>query len=69
MCKAMNRSFFSVILGGFGGEVATVVGGTGEQRIPKSGSADDAAFIFGQCGNRGDCAWLRIGCGTCTTLG
>ena len=47
MCKAMNRSFFSVILGGFGGEVATVVGGAGEQRIPKSGSADDAAFILG----------------------
>jgi NAD(P) transhydrogenase subunit beta len=47
MCKAMNRSFFSVILGGFGGEVATVVVGGGEQRVPKSGSADDAAFILG----------------------
>jgi H+-translocating NAD(P) transhydrogenase subunit beta len=47
MCKAMNRSFFSVILGGFGGEVATVAVGGAEQRVPKSGSADDAAFILG----------------------
>ena len=46
MCKAMNRSFFNVILGGFGGE------GGGRRRRPqqrpvKSGSADDAAFILG----------------------
>ncbi|HUG23278.1 NAD(P)(+) transhydrogenase (Re/Si-specific) subunit beta [Piscinibacter sp.] len=46
MCKAMNRSFFNVILGGFGGEGA-VVQGTQEQRPVKSGSADDAAFILG----------------------
>ena len=46
MCKAMNRSFFSVILGGFGGE-ATVAQGTQAQRSVKSGSADDAAFILG----------------------
>jgi len=46
MCKAMNRSFFNVILGGFGGEGA-VVQGTKEQRPVKSGSADDAAFILG----------------------
>ncbi|MBC7610638.1 MAG: NAD(P)(+) transhydrogenase (Re/Si-specific) subunit beta, partial [Polaromonas sp.] len=47
MCKAMNRSFFSVILGGFGGEVTTAVAGSKEQRPVKSGSADDAAFILG----------------------
>ena len=47
MCKAMNRSFFNVILGGFGGEAATAVIGSKEQRPVKSGSADDAAFILG----------------------
>ena len=47
MCKAMNRSFFNVILGGFGGEAATAVTGSKEQRPVKSGSADDAAFILG----------------------
>jgi NAD(P) transhydrogenase subunit beta len=46
MCKAMNRSFFNVILGGFGGEAA-VAGGAQQQRNVKSGSADDAAFILG----------------------
>ncbi len=46
MCKAMNRSFFNVILGGFGGETATATAGA-EQRPVKSGSADDAAFILG----------------------
>ena len=46
MCKAMNRSFFSVILGGFGGEAA-VAQGAQAQRSVKSGSADDAAFILG----------------------
>ncbi|WP_316868968.1 NAD(P)(+) transhydrogenase (Re/Si-specific) subunit beta [Ralstonia wenshanensis] len=47
MCKAMNRSFFSVILGGFGGEAGDVQTGAGQQRSVKSGSADDAAFILG----------------------
>jgi NAD(P) transhydrogenase subunit beta len=47
MCKAMNRSFFNVILGGFGGDAATAASGGGEQRSVKSGSADDAAFILG----------------------
>ena len=48
MCKAMNRSFFNVILGGFGGEtVAAAAGGGGEQRPVKSGSAEDAAFVLG----------------------
>ncbi|TFW27665.1 NAD(P)(+) transhydrogenase (Re/Si-specific) subunit beta [Massilia horti] len=47
MCKAMNRSFFNVILGGFGGEVeAGAAGGAQEQRPVKSGSAEDAAFIL-----------------------
>ena len=47
MCKAMNRSFFNVILGGFGGEAATAAGGAQQQRNVKSGSADDAAFVLG----------------------
>ncbi len=48
MCKAMNRSFFNVILGGFGGEAgAAAGGGAQEQRPVKSGSADDAAFLLG----------------------
>jgi H+-translocating NAD(P) transhydrogenase subunit beta len=46
MCKAMNRSFISVILGGFGGEAGTVASGAKEQRPVKSGSADDAAFML-----------------------
>ncbi len=45
MCKAMNRSFFNVILGGFGGETAST-GGSQQQRPVKSGSADDAAFLM-----------------------
>ena len=47
MCKAMNRSFFNVILGGFGGEATTAAAGDAAQRPVKSGSADDAAFILG----------------------
>jgi NAD(P) transhydrogenase subunit beta len=48
MCKAMNRSFFNVILGGFGGEATTAAAaGTQAQRPVKSGSADDAAFVLG----------------------
>ncbi|HJV69410.1 NAD(P)(+) transhydrogenase (Re/Si-specific) subunit beta [Ideonella sp.] len=46
MCKAMNRSFFNVILGGFGGEGAAAAG-EAQQRSVKSGSPDDAAFILG----------------------
>lgn len=45
MCKGMNRSFISVILGGFGGEVAAA-GGAHEQRPVKLGSAEDAAYIM-----------------------
>ncbi len=47
MCKAMNRSFFNVILGGFGGEAVVAGGAAKEQRPVKSGSADDAAFVLG----------------------
>jgi NAD(P) transhydrogenase subunit beta len=47
MCKAMNRSFFNVLLGGFGGEaVSADAGGAKEQRPVKTGSAEDAAFIL-----------------------
>ena len=47
MCHAMNRSFISVILGGFGGETAgAAAAGTGEVKPVKLGSADDAAFIM-----------------------
>jgi len=49
MCKGMNRSFISVILGGFGGEVAGPAGG-GEQKPVKLGSAEDAAFILKNSG-------------------
>jgi NAD(P) transhydrogenase subunit beta len=45
MCAGMNRSFISVILGGFGGEVAAPSGGQ-EQRPVKIGSAEDAAYIM-----------------------
>ena len=46
MCKAMNRSFFSVILGGFGAAEGTVA--TDAQQKPvRSGSAEDAAFLLG----------------------
>jgi NAD(P) transhydrogenase subunit beta len=49
MCKGMNRSFVSVILGGFGGEVAGPAGG-GEQKPVKLGSAEDAAYILKNAG-------------------
>jgi NAD(P) transhydrogenase subunit beta len=47
MCKAMNRSFVSVILGGFGADAsAAAAGGRVETRPVKKGSAEDAAFIM-----------------------
>src|ERR1043166_9626080 len=49
MCKGMNRSFISVILGGFGGEVAAA--GKAETRPVKQGSAEDAAFIMKNAGS------------------
>jgi len=45
MCKGMNRSFFNVILGGFGGEVAAGAAAKSDKPV-KIGSADDAAFIL-----------------------
>ena len=49
MCRAMNRSFFSVVLGGFGGD--SVVTTTRSDRPVKAGSADDAAFIMKNAGS------------------
>src|SRR5690606_6534270 len=47
MCKGMNRSFFNVILGGFGADPAAGgAGGGGEQRPVKQGSAEDAAYML-----------------------
>lgn len=47
MCKAMNRSFFNVIGGGFGGAAdAGAAAGSKEARPVKSGSADDATFLL-----------------------
>ena len=51
MCKGMNRSFFSVILGGFGGETAAGAQGVVETRPVKQGSAEDAAFIMKNAGS------------------
>lgn len=45
MCKGMNRNFFSVIMGGFGGATAAATGAV-ETRPVKQGSSDDAAFIM-----------------------
>jgi NAD(P) transhydrogenase subunit beta len=47
MCRAMNRSFFNVILGGFGGEALAAADDGGVQKTYRSGSADDAAFLMG----------------------
>jgi H+-translocating NAD(P) transhydrogenase subunit beta len=52
MCKGMNRSIINVIAGGFGGETAAAAGGAGGgDRLVKSGSADDAAFILKNAGS------------------
>ena len=51
MCKGMNRSFISVILGGFGGETSGPAGGAKETKPVKQGSADDAAFIMKNAGS------------------
>ena len=51
MCKGMNRSFISVILGGFGGETSGAAAGAKETRPVKQGSADDAAFIMKNAGS------------------
>ena len=46
MCKGMNRSFFSVILGGFGGTDQVQKSGDKEQKPVKTGNSDDAAFLM-----------------------
>ena len=46
MCKAMNRSFISVILGGFGGDDIAISSGDAEERPVKQGAAEDAAFLM-----------------------
>src|SRR6185503_9210208 len=48
MCRAMNRSFISVIAGGFGGDAAIAGGGAAIDRPWKRGSAEDAAFLMSQ---------------------
>jgi NAD(P) transhydrogenase subunit beta len=45
MCRAMNRSFFNVLLGGFGAAEGTAAAGGGEKQV-KSGSAEDVAFLL-----------------------
>ncbi len=50
MCKGMNRSFVSVILGGFGGETAGPGQAAGDRTV-KTGGADDAAFIMRNAGS------------------
>jgi len=51
MCKGMNRSFISVILGGFGADTSAAGAGHVETRPVKQGSADDAAFIMKNAGS------------------
>lgn len=51
MCKGMNRSFFNVILGGFGADATAAVAGATEDRPVKQGSAEDAAFIMKNAGS------------------
>src|SRR5258708_21528416 len=50
MCRAMNRSFISVILGGFGAAEGAAAAGS-EQKSVRSGSAEDAAFLLGNAEN------------------
>ena len=51
MCKGMNRSFFNVILGGFGGESNVAAQDANDNRPVKKGSAEDAAFIMKNAGS------------------
>jgi NAD(P) transhydrogenase subunit beta len=50
MCKAMNRSFISVILGGFGGDSASAAAAAEDDRPVKQGAAEDAAFLMKNAG-------------------
>jgi H+-translocating NAD(P) transhydrogenase subunit beta len=51
MCRGMNRSIVNVILGGFGGETSAAAGAAAGDRLVKSGSAEDAAFILKNAGS------------------
>jgi NAD(P) transhydrogenase subunit beta len=51
MCRGMNRSFFNVILGGFGGETAGPSAEGAKARPVKQGSAEDAAFVMKNAGS------------------
>ncbi len=51
MCKGMNRSFFNVILGGFGADATAINTAGGEDKPVKQGSAEDAAFIMKNAGS------------------
>ena len=62
MCKGMNRSFISVILGGFGGETAAAAD-DGIERTVKQGSADDAAYLMANALEGDHRAGLRHGGG------
>ena len=66
MCKGMNRSFFNVILGGFGATDDSSIASTKEQRPVKSGNADDAAFFNEKCFISYNSSWIWYGCCTST---
>lgn len=51
MCKGMNRSFFNVILGGFGADTTAAATTGGDDKPVKQGSAEDAAFIMKNAGS------------------
>jgi NAD(P) transhydrogenase subunit beta len=51
MCRGMNRSFFNVILGGFGGETQGPAAEAAQARPVKQGSAEDAAFLLKNAGS------------------
>ena len=65
MCKGMNRSFFNVILGGFGATEQSSNSQNKEQRPVKSGNADDAAFLMKKCLISYNCS--RIWYGGCSS--
>ena len=67
MCKGMNRSFFNVILGGFGATEQSASTGNKEQRPVKSGNAEDAAFLNEKCIISYNCSRLWNGGSSSTT--
>ena len=67
MCKGMNRSFFNVILGGWGATDQKSLSQTKEQKPVKSGNADDAAFFNEKCIINYNCSWIWYGGSPSTT--